>query len=128
MISVLVKKQSNYPINTKNIKKHLTTLLEQRGVVSDAEVSVALVGRKKMLDLSKQYLNDEKMHNVLSFPSDEVKETFVFPPNETIHLGEIVVCYPLAVEEAKKEQKLVEDKVLDLIEHGALHLLGVHHS
>ncbi len=128
MISVLVKKQSNYPINTKNIKKHLTTLLEQRGVVSDAEVSVALVGRKKMLDLSKQYLNDEKMHNVLSFPTDEAKEPFVFPPDETIHLGEIVVCYPLAVEEAKKEQKLIEDKVLSLIEHGALHLLGVHHN
>jgi ssRNA-specific RNase YbeY (16S rRNA maturation enzyme) len=32
------------------------------------------------------------------------------------------------VEEAVKEDKLVEDKLFELVEHGALHLLGVHHD
>ena len=128
MITVSVKKQSNYPVKAKEIKSYLTTFLEQRGVVSNTEVSVALVGEKKMLDLSKKYLKDNKVHDVLSFTFDEVKERFIFPPDGKIHLGEIVICYPRAKEEAGQEGKLITGKILELLEHGALHLIGIHHD
>jgi ssRNA-specific RNase YbeY (16S rRNA maturation enzyme) len=45
-----------------------------------------------------------------------------------LHLGEIVVCYPKVVEEAKNEDVLIDDKVYELVEHGAFHLLGIHHE
>ena len=32
------------------------------------------------------------------------------------------------IAEAKKENKLIEEKALELIEHGAMHLLGIHHE
>lgn len=128
MIKVYVKKSSNYPVRAREIKKNLSTLLEQRGIVSEAEVSVALVGEKVMLDLANKYLKDNMMHSVLSFPYSETKRKFVYPADEVIRLGEIVVCYPRAVEEAKKEGKLIEEKIRELIEHGALHLIGIHHE
>ena len=128
MIRVSVKKSSNYPVSIKKIKKSLSTLLEQRGIVSRAEASVALVGEKTMLDLAKKYLKDNKVHSVLSFPASEVKKKFIYPADDVIRLGEIVVCYPKAVEEAKEEGKLIETKIEELIEHGALHLIGIHHE
>ncbi|MCH7640724.1 rRNA maturation RNase YbeY [Patescibacteria group bacterium] len=143
MIKVYIKKQTNYPLKAMDIKKNIASFFKERGIVSDAVVSIALVGEKKMLDIGKKYLKDNKVHNVLSFTADEVKNLparldsakragrqgkFVYPPGELLNLGEIVVCYPTAVEEAKKEGKLVKSKILELIEHGAEHLMGEHHE
>ena len=127
MIKVYVKKQTNYPIKATEIKSNLASFFKKSGIVSDSVVSVALVGEKKMLDIGRKYLKDNMMHNVLSFTSDEVKGEFVYPPDEKINLGEIIVCYPIAVEEAKAEGKRIDDKVHELVEHGAEHLMGIHH-
>ncbi|MEK7550365.1 MAG: rRNA maturation RNase YbeY [Patescibacteria group bacterium] len=125
MIKVLISKQSNYPVGISNIKKKLSAFFKNHGIVSEAEVSVAIVGEKKMLDIGKKYLKDKKLHNVLSF---EVKDKFTYPPTGSIQLGEIVVCYPIALNEAKIENVLIDDKVYELVEHGAMHLLGIHHE
>lgn len=129
MIKVYVTKQANYPISAPKIKNNLALFLANKGIVSDAEVSVALVGEEKIKLLSKKYLNEKggEFHNVLSFPQSETTEKFLYPDN-LIHLGEIVVCFPLAVREASEEGKLIEEKVLELVKHGALHLLGQHHD
>ena len=128
MIKVLVKKQGNYPISAKKIKDFLRQHLKKEGIVSDAEVSVVIVGEKKMLALGRKYLHDKKLHNVLSFTEDEIHEKFVYPPDGKIHLGEIIICYPKVIEEAKTEGKMIEEKALELIEHGTEHLLGRHHE
>ena len=128
MIKVLITKQSNYPVKTPVIKKRLADFLTKNGIVSDADVSVAIVGEAKMLEVGKKYLKDKKLHNVLSFVPGEVKGGFVYPPDGKIHLGEIIVCYPQAVREAKEENVLIDERVYTLIEHGALHLMGIHHE
>jgi rRNA maturation RNase YbeY len=128
MIKVYVKKQSNYPVDTKKIKSELKELLKSKGIVSNSVVNVSLVGQKKGLQLARKYLSDKYAHNVLSFPASEAKAEFVYPPDSLLHLGDIVVCYPNAVAEAKKENKLIDEKVLELVKHGALHLLGEHHN
>ena len=129
MIQVYLSKQSNYPISSPKLKKRLKEFLTEQGIVSDSDVYVSLVGEKKMLDLSKKHLNEDNvLHNVLSFTEDEVKGKFVYPPENIIHLGEIIVCYPKAFQEARSEGKLIEEKVWELVKHGAYHLLGKHHS
>lgn len=127
MIKVLITKQASYSVKTPVIKKKLADFFLKMGIVSDAEVSIAIVGEKKMMDIGNKYLKDRKLHNVLSFTPTEVKD-FVYPPDGKIYLGEIVVCYPVAVSEATIENVLVETKVYELIEHSALHLLGIHHK
>lgn len=129
MIKVKVFKQSTYPVSSPVIKSKLREFFKKNGIVSDAEVSVALVGEEKMFDLARKYLNEKRiLHNVLSFPAKEVKGEFKYPDNKIIDLGEIVVCYPKAYKEAVDEEKLLEEKVLELVEHGAMHLLGIHHK
>jgi probable rRNA maturation factor len=128
MVKTLFSKQSNYPVSAAKIKKRLSIFLEKNGIVSDADVSVAIIGEKKMMEIVKKYLKDNKIHNVLSFTPTEVKSNFVYPPDGVIHLGEIIICYSAALNEAKMENVLIDDKVCELVEHGALHLLGIHHK
>ena len=94
MIKINVNKQSDNPVSSPNLKKRLQSFFKEKGIVSDAEVSVAFVGEAKMLDLGKKYLKDKKLHNVFSFTPDEVKQNFIYPPDGVLHLGEIIVCYP----------------------------------
>lgn len=128
MIRVSITKQSNFPVSSAALKNRLKDFLTKKGLVSDSNVSVALVSEKKMLDLGQKYLKDNKVHNVLTFVSEETRGKFAYPPDGAIRLGEIIVCYPKAVEEAKRENKLIENKIVELIEHGAEHLLGMHHE
>lgn len=128
MIKVAVIKQSNFPLNTAIIKNKLKDFFKNNGIVSDAQVSVAVVGEKKMREVGMKFLKDRQVHNVLSFTPDESREKFIYPPDGVIYLGEIMICYPVAVTEAERENKLIDDKVYELVEHGALHLLGIHHE
>lgn len=128
MIKVTITKQGNYPVKSSEIKKKLANFFTEHGIVSDAEVSVAIVGEKKMMEVGKKFLNDGKLHNVLSFVPEEEKTNFIYPPGTPINLGEIVVCYPLAVKEAVTENVLIEERVYELIEHAGLHLMGIHHK
>jgi len=129
MIKVDVKKLSNYPVSTVKIKNILQDTLESYGLKSDAYVSVAIVGEKKMAEIAQIYLKEKNVvHNVLTFSSSDTKTTFRYPPEHLLDIGEIIVCYPKVKEEAGSEGILVEDKVLGLIEHGAAHLMGDHHE
>ncbi len=128
MVKVTITKQSNYPVKNSAIKKKLAKFFADNGIVSDAEVSVAIVGEKKMMEIGKKFLKDGKLHNVLSFVPEDEKRGFVYPPGSPINLGEIIVCYPLAVKESVIENVLIEKRVYELIEHGGLHLMGIHHA
>jgi rRNA maturation RNase YbeY len=129
MVKVDVKKLSNYPISTAKIKRVLQDALKKYGLKSDAYVSVAIVGEKKMMELAQTYLKEKNVvHNVLTFASNDTKTAFSYPPSHLMDVGEIIVCYSKAKEEANNEGILVENKVLELIEHGAAHLMGHHHQ
>ena len=129
MIKINITKQSDYPVSSVKIRKRLKEFLETKGIKSDSEVNLAMVGKKKMIEIAEEYLGekDQPPHNVLSFLPEETKKKFIFPPDDVIHLGDIIICYPVAFEEAKIERIFAEDKVFELVEHGALHLLGEHH-
>lgn len=131
MLKINIFKQLNYPISSVKVKKFLTKFFTEHGIVSDAQVSVSFVNEKEMQKLGKKYYKKDlpaqagsNLHNVFSFVESESMKF----PNEKINLGEIVVCFPIVVREASHEGKLIEDKVLELIEHSALHLLGIHHK
>lgn len=127
MIKINVTKQSNYPVSGVVIRKFLQKFFKDNGIVSDAEAHVSFVGEAKMKSLGKKYYKkDSKIHNVFSFVESEAKD-FKNPPNTIMNLGEIVVCFPVVLKEAKAEGKLIEEKVLELVEHSAMHLLGIHH-
>lgn len=138
--------ESRYRINRKRVKSVVDKVLEKNEVTTPVEVSVAIVGDRKMRSLSKKYKGEDKTHNVLSFSqtdgADERSDgarlrakrdkgggIIDFPRNEDLlNLGDIVISYPEVIREASKEEVYVDDKVDELVEHGLLHLLGLHHE
>lgn len=123
MTEVLVYKQSAYPVSSKKIKDTVKETLAKNGVVSDCEVSVALVNGPKIDELA-----GEPDHPVLAYANDEIKEPFVFPKKNIIYLGEIIVSYEAALHESQKSGKLLDEAVTELVEHATLHLIGIHHD
>jgi probable rRNA maturation factor len=89
---------------------------------SDAELAVRVVGRAESRRLNATYRGKDTPTNVLSFPAE-------LPPGVDLPLlGDIVICAPLAVEEARSQHKALADHWAHLTVHGVLHLLGHDHQ
>lgn len=125
LFSVPIFIESRYKVNRKRIKKTVSDTLTANGITGPCEVSVAIIGDRKMRSLNKKYRNLDKTTNVLSFSQLEGKTNVM--PTDKMYLGDVVVSYPKVIEEAAKEKMLVDDKVSELVEHSVLHLLGQHH-
>jgi len=128
MITVLISSESKYPVSLSTIKKELAQFIMGHGITAPTEVSVSIVSEKTALGVSNSTLKDNAVHDVLSFPENELKGKFVNPPDTPNQLGEIIVCFEMAEAEAKEDGMSVERKVIELVNHGALHLMGIHHE
>ncbi len=123
---ILIYVESRYKVNRKRIKAAVNLVLEEQSVLSPIEISIAVVGDRKMKTLNKKYRDKDQTANVLSFPLAEGEQTQL-PPGVT-RLGDIVISYPEVIREAAAQELLVDDRVEELVQHGMLHLLGVHHE
>lgn len=136
MIKIIIKANSRYPVDRKAIKEKLKKFLEVHGLDKEVELEINFVGDRRMKQLNKTYMHKNGTTDVLSFPLAESlgsKKTqedleFVFPPDEILRLGNIVVSYPQARKQAQIANHLVDDEVNRLVKHGLKHLLGIHHD
>lgn len=78
-------------------------------------LTVVAVNRAVIRQLNKQYRTHNQVTDVLSFAYD-------------INYGEIVVCYPQAVAQAKQKQNPLQRELAWLVIHGILHVLGFDHD
>jgi probable rRNA maturation factor len=109
--------------NIFHVQRWLTTALTP--LIEKAELAIRIVDSKEIQDLNKQYRQQDKPTNVLSFPfelPEAVKETMSHPM-----LGDIIICHSFVVKEAKQQNKELTAHYAHMIIHGALHLLGYDH-
>lgn len=125
-VNVLIFVESRYKINRKRIKSVVENVVLQNEITSPVEVSVAIVGDRKMKELSQKYKGEAKTHNVLSFSQTEGESTKT--SGDLLRLGDIVISFPEVIREASADEVFVDDKVDELVEHGLQHLLGIHHE
>jgi probable rRNA maturation factor len=129
MINVLIKTESHYTVNRKRIREIVSKFLEEKRVKSHVEVSISIVGDRLMKDLNKKYRQLDETTDVLSFSlSGKEDVPFADAPDNILRLGDIVISYPQAREEAGQENKMMDDKIDELIIHGMKHLLGNNHD
>ncbi len=125
-INVLLFVESRYQVSRKRIKDTVSTFLDEQGMSKPVEISVAIVGDRKMRQLNKKYRGLDKTTNVLSFSLTEGDSTKL--PIDVLHLGDVVLSYPQVIKDAARDEVMVDDKVDELIKHGLMHLLGLHHE
>lgn len=122
MISVLISAESRYPINRKRIREATGKFIGKVGL-DDVEVSVSIVGSRKIKKLNRDFRQTDKPTNVLSFPLETSRD-----PDKMLRLGDVIICYPVARGEAIREQKMMDEKIEELLVHGLKHLVGEHHE
>lgn len=125
-VKVLIYVESRYKVNRKRIKKAIDEILSANSVNNPVEISIAVVGDRKMKALNLKYRNLDKTTNVLSFPQQEGQ--IIKTPDGASRLGDIILSYPMVIKDATRDEMLVDDKVDELVKHSMLHLLGIHHE
>ena len=123
---VLIYVESRYKVDRKRIKSAIQFVLEEQNIQTPLEVSVAIIGDRKMRALNKQYRDKDYTTNILSFPLNEGEQTKL--PTGIMQLGDIIISYPMVIKESAEQELLVDDRVEELVRHGMLHLLGLHHE
>ena len=96
------------------VKAHHETKTRGRAL---REMSVALVGDRRMSDLHEEFMGIHGPTDVLTFPIDENASGAVVS-------GEVVVCVPEAKRQAAVHKISPRLEVLLYAIHGMLHLLG----
>lgn len=125
-VNVLIYVESRYKVSRKKIKSAVFNVFEENNLQSPIEVSIAIVGDRKMTKLNKKYREKEGTTNILSFPLAEGEPSKL--PTGVTRLGDIVISYPMVIKEAARDEVLVDERVTELVRHGMLHLLGLHHQ
>ncbi len=95
---------------------------EVLGTDSDSGVVIRLVDRAESAELNQSYRGKSGPTNVLSFP-------FEVPPYvRSSHLGDLIICAPVVIEEAREQGKPVHGHWAHMVVHGLLHLQGYDHQ
>ena len=96
--------------------------------VADAEVSLIITSDERIHEINRAYRQVDAPTDVIAFAlTEETGGEFVSPPDDILHLGEVVISYPTAVRQASEHYHSVQQELVILIVHGILHLLGYDH-
>ncbi len=120
-----IQNDSNYLINAARLQSASQQVLKQNNVDPDTTLSVVLVDNAYIQSVNLQFRGIDAPTDVLSFPADE-------PPveidGEPPYLGDLIIAYPYASQQAAREGHALDDSLSLLVIHGTLHLLGYDHD
>jgi probable rRNA maturation factor len=105
-------------------RKHLRQF-EQRGMLS-----LMLVSNAKIRQLNRQFRGKDYATDVVSFPLvvSEDGDVSIFPGDQTLELGEMIISLEKAEEQASEYGHSFEREFAFLFTHGLLHVLGFDHE
>jgi rRNA maturation RNase YbeY len=110
-------------IYTAAVKKHVLQIMEYLGC-PEQELSVVFGSDRLLQELNRMYRHQDRPTNVLAFPQSP---TYAGEPASAM-LGDVIVSLPTAAREAQELNQSLEERVIYLLLHGILHLLGYEHE
>lgn len=90
----------------------------------DGELSILIVNDSQIEALNKQYLNRSGPTNIIAFPMQEGEFANISPQL----LGDVVISVETAHQEGKNAGISIEERFIQLLIHGILHLFGYDHE
>lgn len=137
MINIIVSSDPRYNVNKTAIKVAVLEFLGRHRISGKMEVGINITGDRKMHELNKRYRGLDSTTDVLSFALEDSSPAsikhlprigFIQAADKILRLGDIVISYPQALEDASLDGISVDDEIKGLVEHGLDHLLGIHHQ
>ena len=92
--------------------------------IEKASFSIVFVSNERIQEINRDYRNIDRITDVISFAFEESLDYNEFDGRE---LGEIFICIPRMIEQAKEYGHSETRELAFLTVHGLLHLLGYDH-
>ena len=108
--------QDDFDLTTEHIQSLFDIIAEGEKISPTQLVDVIFCSEETIQRLNKDYREKDSITDVLSFPF-----------NEDDYLGEIYICVPRALEQAREYNLTIEEESARLFTHGLFHLLGFDH-
>jgi rRNA maturation RNase YbeY len=116
-------RQRAVAIHTAVVKKRVLQIMAYLGC-AEQELSVVFGSDRLLQELNRTYRHKDRPTNVLAFPQSP---TYAGEPASSM-LGDVLVSLPTAAREAQDLNQSLEERVVYLVLHGILHLLGYEHE
>lgn len=125
------------------LRKVVRRALDHVPTEESCQIGLVLADDDTVKRLNKEYRGLDEVTDVLSFspvhhgrwqgegePPEifDYDVSFVLPPGEPLHLGEVIISYPQAVRQALAAQSSLENELAQLVVHGVMHLAGFDHE
>jgi len=130
-IGISVEEKFQGVVDQGWVRRIAQTVLKAEGVAPPYEVSLVFTDSETVQQLNRDYRGVDEPTDVLAFcmlSQKEVDDSFALPPDEVTRLGEVIISYPQAIEQAREHGHSPERELALLIIHGILHLLDYDHE
>ncbi len=94
----------------------------------ETEVAVSFVDVAEMSRLHEQWMGLTGPTDVMSFPMDQIQPGTVENQAAPGVLGDVVICLPVAQEQADAAEHPLASEIEMLVTHSLLHLVGYDHD
>ena len=94
---------------------------------SAADMTLSLVGDRRMRQLNRRFRRKDCSTDVLAFAFREARAPHGFN-QAAAYLGDVVIAMPTARRQARAAGRPLEDELVTLLIHGVLHLCGYDHE
>jgi probable rRNA maturation factor len=113
-------------LSADHLRALVEAVLHQEG--RWGELTLVITDDEGIQVLNRDFLGIDAPTDVLSFSAQEDSGPFVAAPEAAAYLGDVIVSYPRAVEQAQEHGHTAEQELNLLVVHGILHLLGYDHA
>jgi probable rRNA maturation factor len=132
-INVHIEQKLKVSLNESWFRDIALETFKAEGIASPLEMGLVVTDSETIQQLNKTYRGENEPTDVLAFymlphMEQEHEQSFVAPPDGIHHLGEVVISYPQAVQQAREQGHSVAQELTLLVVHGVLHLLGYNHE
>ncbi|MDD5040359.1 MAG: rRNA maturation RNase YbeY [Patescibacteria group bacterium] len=115
--------RGRFPVRREAVRAVFSSIAKILPRYRNAAVSVAFLSSAAVRTLNRRYRGKNRATNVLSFPEGPAR----LPNVEGSYVGEIIISYPRARAEARRDGIRIRRRLSLLLVHGFLHLVGFDH-
>ena len=113
---------------TELVIRKVCLAIAEKEDLGASELSISLVDKEEIQALNRHYRGIDMVTDVLSFSLLEGDEPEVLDEDSPLALGDIVISWPVMVEQASEYGHSQARELAFLTAHGLYHLLGYDHD
>jgi len=123
MIYLTIDEQYLAMIEPDLFERAAQATFQHQEISLDTSLSIVVTDDPQLHQLNQQFVGIDSPTDVLSFPAG-----YIDPDTNSFYLGDILISYPRAREQARQAGHSVNAEVQLLVVHGILHLAGHDHD